>query len=457
MSETTSTDPSFRDFMQRTYPSVIPSTASDWVLSHYYNLIFPHFSYNHDEETEVAQWMITSHRIGDLREDKGKLAEIIDSVNTHLSTRTTLLGSKPSIADIALFFKLYPIVKLWSSEERTGEHGYRHIVRYIDFVQNAPFLGLSSSGEEKININVDDVKFVLKPIDPKEEKERKKKEKAAAAAAAGPDASSQKLLVVGRTKEQDGDSKLEKSPETLIDPLSPAASASQPQSSKKEKKEKAPKAPKAPNTPKPPAETPSLSPSAIDLRVGHIIKAVPHPNADSLYVSTVACGDSPDSPNTSMHENQVVRTVCSGLNGLIPLSEMQNRKIVAVCNLKPVTMRGIKSAAMVLAASHRVAPGEEAAHNGPLELVQVPADAIAGERIYFEGWEEGEPEAVLNPKKKIWETLQPGFTTTEGLQVGFDPEAVEGLKDKVGDKGVGKLRTKGGYCTVMSLKGAVVR
>ena len=450
MADVSTPDLHFAKFLRHSYPSIIPSNTSDWQIPNFYWAIFPHTSYTEDEATEVTQWLITSYRIVELGEDKAKQAEILDPVNVHLSSRTTLLGTKPSIADIALLFRLTPFVKLWSPQERTGVHGYRHIVRFIDFVQNAPLFGLSPSSTEKIDIDVNDVKFMPKPIDPKEEKERKKKEKAATAAG-GPKADGEKSLVVGRTKEQDSDSKVQKSSESLKNPLSPVASASQPQPAKKEKKEKAPKAPK------PPAETPSISPSAVDLRVGHILKAVPHPNADSLYVSTIACGDSPDTPNTSVYENQVVRTVCSGLNGLIPLSEMQNRKIVAVCNLKPVTMRGVKSAAMVLAASPRAAPGEENAHGGPVELVQVPAGAVAGERIFFEGWEEGQPEAVLNPKKKVWETLQPGFVTTDEFQVAFDPEAVEALKDQAGDKGVGKLRTKDGYCTVVSLKGAIVR
>jgi aminoacyl tRNA synthase complex-interacting multifunctional protein 1 len=149
--------------------------------------------------------------------------------------------------------------------------------------------------------------------------------------------------------------------------------------------------------------------------------------------------------------------VCSGLNGLIPIAEMQNRKIVAVCNLKPVTMRGVKSCAMVLAASPKVVEGEDA-HKGPVELVNPPPEAKAGERIYFEGWE-GEPEGVLNPKKKVWEMIQPGFTTTDGLEVGFDVGAVPQLSGEGADKktGVAKLRTKEGLCSVPTLKDAVVR
>jgi aminoacyl tRNA synthase complex-interacting multifunctional protein 1 len=448
---TTSTAASLIDFLRHSYPSIISPTTSEEEIPQLSHTVFPQTSYTDNEKVETSQWLTTSARLAASGEDEAKHAERLGSLNIHLSTRTTLLGSKPSIADVALFYRLAPAVRIWSPEERTGEHGYHHIVRFIDFVQNAPLFGLSLKKEEKVDVNVNDVKFVQKPIDPKEEKERKRKEKAAAAVPS-PDANEQKPLVVGRKKERDADPKTPKNSEI---PNPPLTSTSNPQSSKKEKKEKAPKAPKGP---KPPAEAPFLSPSAIDLRVGHIIKAIPHPNADSLYVSTIACGDPPDTPNTSIHENQVVRTVCSGLNGLIPLSEMQNRKIVAVCNLKPVTMRGIKSAAMVLAASPRLAPGEEDMHKGPVELVQVPDDAVAGERIYFEGWDQGEPEAVLNPKKKVWETLQPGFTTTDGLDVGFDPGTVEALKDSAGDKrGIGKLRTKGGYCTVRSLTGAVVR
>jgi len=127
--------------------------------------------------------------------------------------------------------------------------------------------------------------------------------------------------------------------------------------------------------------------------------------------------------------------------------------------LKPVKMRGIKSCAMVLAASPRLKEGEEDHHAGPVELVTPPADSKAGERVYFEGWE-GEPEGVLNPKKKVWEMIQPGFTTTADLGVGFDAGVVKELS-KEGEPaktGVGKLITQsGGACKVKSLSGAIVR
>ena len=154
---------------------------------------------------------------------------------------------------------------------------------------------------------------------------------------------------------------------------------------------------------------------------------------------------------------KIVRTVCSGLNGLIPLASMQDRLVVVVANLKPVNMRSIKSAAMVLAASPAVADGEDDhAPDRTVELVEVPEGSEAGDKVYFEGWEYGEgkgPEKTLNPKKKQWEAVQPGFYTSVELVVGFDAGRTEGIEG-----GKGELVVEGkGNCRVKTLKGAVVR
>uniref|UniRef100_A0A453IMM2 Methionyl-tRNA synthetase n=1 Tax=Aegilops tauschii subsp. strangulata TaxID=200361 RepID=A0A453IMM2_AEGTS len=83
-----------------------------------------------------------------------------------------------------------------------------------------------------------------------------------------------------------------------------------------------------------------VSVAKLDIRVGLIRKAEKHPDADSLYVEEIDVGE------------EAPRTVVSGLVKFIPLEEMQNRKVCVLCNLKPVAMRGIKSHAMVLAASN---------------------------------------------------------------------------------------------------------
>ncbi|KAF5590547.1 methionyl-tRNA synthetase [Fusarium pseudoanthophilum] len=383
-------------------------------------------TYTPTEEAEIQQWLTTSERLKS-PEDK---STILETLNNHLSSRSTLLGSKPSKADVAIYETLAPIVAKWSPEERTGEKGHPHIVRHVDFVQNSPLFGLDVKDENKVQVDRDNVLYVKPPVDAKAEKEKKKKEAAAAAAGGAGEAS-----LVDRTKE-----KVKEVVETAKEKIAT-------DKPKKEKKEKAPKQKAAP------APAAPLSPALIDLRVGHILKAINHPDADSLYVSTIAVGDKPGNEDYVEYEGQVCRTVCSGLNGLIPLESMQGRKVVVVCNLKPVKMRGIKSCAMVLAASPKIKEGEVDDHKGPVELVTPPEGAKAGDRVWFEGWE-GSPEGVLNPKKKIWETFQPGFTTTDGLEVAFDAGVVEQL----GKTGRGRLVTESGsVCTVPSLKDAVVR
>lgn len=442
--------------LKRSFPSALPSVdgSGDYETSDLIKAVYHDVDYTDSEKADINQWLTTSAHIASPDEDAAKSAERLSSLNTHLSSRTTVLGSKPSVADIALYTRLAPIVAGWSADERTGKQGYHHIVRHVDFVQNASLFGLKIDDSDKVKIDASEVKAPIEPIDPKAEKERKKKEKEAAAAASGAGASTtgpeQSLPVRGKDDAVPA-AKPKKEAKSTGETIAAAMGAETPgvaqpnAGQKKEKKEKAPKQAK----PQPAAKETPLSPAQIDLRVGHILKAINHPNADSLYVSTVACGDAPGTDNTSEYEGQVVRTVCSGLNGLVPLEEMQGRKIIAVCNLKPVTMRGVKSCAMVLAAS----PRDNDDHAGPVELVNPPAAAKAGDRVYFEGWE-GEPEAVLNPKKKVWDMCQVGFTTTDALEVGFDAGAVPQLEGKTG---VAKLMTKDGLCSVKSLKGATVR
>lgn len=86
---------------------------------------------------------------------------------------------------------------------------------------------------------------------------------------------------------------------------------------KKEKKTKESK-PKA----EPQEELP-IDVGRLDLRVGKIIEVQKHPDADSLYVSKISCGE--DKP----------RTVCSGLVKHVPIEELKDRYVVVLCNLKP--------------------------------------------------------------------------------------------------------------------------
>ena len=105
--------------------------------------------------------------------------------------------------------------------------------------------------------------------------------------------------------------------------------------------------------------------SKLDLRVGLILKAEKHPEAEKLYVEQVDLGEGK------------LRTVVSGLVDFMPPEALTNRRAVLICNLKPAKMRGVESEAMVLAASD--------VEHTKVELLDLPAAAAIGERVTFEG------------------------------------------------------------------------
>ncbi|ESO92251.1 hypothetical protein LOTGIDRAFT_217054 [Lottia gigantea] len=133
------------------------------------------------------------------------------------------------------------------------------------------------------------------------------------------------------------------------------------------------------------ASVEEIIPSRLDLRVGKIISVEKHPDAESLFVEKVDLGE----------ENP--RTVVSGLNNLYPMEKLQDRLAVFVCNLKPAKMRGVLSEAMLMCASTPES----------VEPLELPSGTSLGERVFFEGYEQNQPDEKLNPKKKIWEKLQP--------------------------------------------------
>lgn len=105
---------------------------------------------------------------------------------------------------------------------------------------------------------------------------------------------------------------------------------------------------------------------------------------------------------------------------------MQKRYVVVVANLKPVKMRGIVSAGMVLCAS--------TPDHTKVEFINPPEGSKPGDKVFFQGYDD-EPDAQLNPKKKVWEQVQPGFTTTDNLEVVYKQEGEEPrvLVNKNGD------------------------
>jgi methionyl-tRNA synthetase len=79
----------------------------------------------------------------------------------------------------------------------------------------------------------------------------------------------------------------------------------------------------------------------LELRVAEVRKAEPHPQADKLLVLTVTLGSEE-------------RTVVSGIRRWYTPEELIGKRVILVANLKPVTIRGVASQGMILAAEDEV-------------------------------------------------------------------------------------------------------
>ncbi|MEO2151053.1 MAG: methionine--tRNA ligase subunit beta, partial [Thermococcus sp.] len=77
----------------------------------------------------------------------------------------------------------------------------------------------------------------------------------------------------------------------------------------------------------------------VDLRVGKVLKAENHPNADKLLKLTVDLGEGES------------RTILAGLKQWYKPEDLEGKLIIVVANLKPRKMRGILSQGMLLAAT----------------------------------------------------------------------------------------------------------
>ncbi len=77
----------------------------------------------------------------------------------------------------------------------------------------------------------------------------------------------------------------------------------------------------------------------ISLRVGVVIAAEDHPNADRLLVLKVDIGEGEP------------RQLVAGIKGSYQAADLIGKRVVVVANLKPAMLRGVESQGMVLAAS----------------------------------------------------------------------------------------------------------
>ncbi|GAA5963069.1 hypothetical protein JCM3765_001757 [Sporobolomyces pararoseus] len=355
-----------------------------------------------EQRTQAKEWL------SKVESGSFEKAEDVKSINEHLTPKTFVAGESLTAADLAVFAAVHPYIAKASHSDLLS---HAAVTRHFDHVQNLPVVSTAlarSSLFAPVSINVSDVPAVeIKPD------VKVKKPKAEGPAEQQPKKAADKEAVVADKKKAEQRSenaeqvkeKGEKKP-------------------KGEKKEKAPKE-KKPAPPAPVAEAPA--PWMVDLRVGKILDVKLHPDADSLYVETIDIGE----PEP--------RTVVSGLVKYMTLDQMRGSTLITVCNLKPVAMRGVKSFAMVLCAT---SPDGK---DGGVEFVNPPPGSQPGDRVFFEGFEDKTALELLNPKKKIFETVQPGFTTLENKEAAW--------VDKESGK-VHKIVTSKGVCAAANFVGA---
>ncbi|PWY99418.1 nucleic acid-binding protein [Testicularia cyperi] len=344
-------------------------------------------------KAKTNEWL---QKIGQAGEVQLASAESLKSLNAELDNLTFLASNEPTVADLALFASVYPVV---SKQEAKEQHANPSLVRYVSHLSNLPQVAAASSSAQLGFAAFEPVYEGMPAIQRATPEDLKKEKKANKEA----------------TKKAEADATVVKE------------GAEKKEQKKKEKKEKAPKEAKAGGggggggkkggaAAAAASESTGPIPSQIDLRVGKIVSVEKHPDADALYLEKVDFGEA-DGP----------RTILSGLVHFVPIEKMQNRMVIGVCNLKPVAMRGIKSYGMLLCATHK--DGKD----GGVEPVCPPEGSQPGDKVWVEGYEGREPEAVLNPKKKIFEAIQPNYITTEGKQcawVGPLPDSADPEADK---------------------------
>mmetsp|Transcript_7330 Transcript_7330/g.15992 ORF Transcript_7330/g.15992 Transcript_7330/m.15992 type:complete len:162 (+) Transcript_7330:2-487(+) len=160
----------------------------------------------------------------------------------------------------------------------------------------------------------------------------------------------------------------------------------------------------------------------MDIRVGQITKVWHHPDADKLFCEEIDVG-----------EESGPRQIASGLRQHYELSDLQDKKVLVVCNLKPSKIVGFTSSGMVLAA--------KADDGSKVELVLAPDNAPVGERVFIDGIS-GEPfSSTQVKKKKTWDKVAKNLKTGEGGVATWEGK---------------EIKTSAGVCAAASLVGAPI-
>jgi methionine--tRNA ligase beta chain len=148
----------------------------------------------------------------------------------------------------------------------------------------------------------------------------------------------------------------------------------------------------------------------LDIRCGHVKSVKKVENSDKLYLVQVDIGDE-------------TRQVTTGLQTHYKEADLNDRRVIVYCNIKPCKMAGHESQAMILAATTGKGTDKEVC-----ELLDPPKNAAVGTRPLCGDLEVGSQSAGVNVKNisKSWNVVQPllladakGQATFSGTTITF--------------------------------------
>ncbi|CAI5532441.1 unnamed protein product [Closterium sp. Naga37s-1] len=377
---------------------------------------------------EVTQWLRHPWVVGSLASlatsacpSASTSAAVLDplprlrALNAYLTPRSVLVGPGVAItlADIAVFGAVHDDVLLVTPCDRDE---LPHLMRWIDLVQHKGHVRETFS-----HITVNTAKF-----DPPAPVPLPAKPAAQPSQSSGSGGAKPSTAAAGKAAAAPAES----SPAAAAALAAAPSTTAAPQARGRGKEEKKGKGEEKKGEAKEGAgggggKGADVSVGILDIRVGQIKKVWKHPNADALYVEEIDVGEGSvrqvvsglakfvtEDEMRSLESRESDSSECRALTRSPSFSLhvyaccdcMQGMRVVVLTNVKPGKVRDVVSAGLVLCASNE--------DHTVCRPVQPPEGAAIGEKITFDGVD-GKPEEVLNPKKKLFEKLQP-FLRTDG-------------------------------------------
>ncbi len=148
----------------------------------------------------------------------------------------------------------------------------------------------------------------------------------------------------------------------------------------------------------------------LDLRVGVVVSAAPHPDGDTLYVEQIDVGEA------------APRTIVSGIREHVPLDQFVGARVLVMCNLKEKPLRGVNSNGMIVCASKQLDEKSKL-----VRLLSISADAKPGTPVVWRGEAERvQPDPAPVAAAKLGKLLKE-LRTDEHGQVVFGPSAFQAV------------------------------